>query len=402
MTSVTAQLQTLCDEALAAIGTAATPDTLEALRTEYLGRKGRLRDIMSQLPNLPPDQKPAAGTRANEVKNAIAAAFDEREKQLCKSAIQKNPQSAIDITLPGTPKTLGFRHPITQINDELVQVFARLGFQTAYGPEIEDEYHNFDALNIPPDHPARDGFDTFYLCQATEDTETTERASPATHCGLRIADCGLKKSVQHDTMLTNSSTEKRISASSVTSVANGAAASAAKLLRSHTSPVQIHVMESRQPPIRIIVPGKVFRPDTADASHFPMFHQLEGLCVDEGISFADLKAVLHMAMQQLFGQNTRTRFRPSFFPFTQPSAEVDVSCSFCDGKGCSVCGQDGWIELLGAGMVDPEVFRHVGYDPERYTGFAFGMGIDRVAMLKLGVSDIRLFFENDARFLKQF
>ncbi len=335
-------LEALRDEAVAAIAAAPDAAALEALRVQYLGRKGALKALMTRLPQLPPDEKPAAGKLANEVKRAIEQALAGRQDGV---AAPRSAGPAIDVTVPGTRRRLGTRHPITQTNDELVAIFARLGFETAYGPEIDDEYHNFDALNIPPDHPSRDSFDTLYL-----------------EC-----DGGHKH-----------------------------------LLRSHTSPVQIHVMESRQPPLRIVVPGRVFRPDTVDASHFPVFHQLEGLYVDEHVTFADLKAVLSMAMQEVFGEQTKTRFRPSFFPFTEPSAEVDVSCPFCSGGGCKVCGQSGWIEVLGAGMVDPEVFRHVGYDPERYTGFAFGMGIDRIAMLKLGIDDIRLFYENDARFLKQF
>jgi phenylalanyl-tRNA synthetase alpha chain len=337
-----ARLEQLRDEAVAAIAGASGADALEALRVRYLGRKGELKALMGELPSLSADLKPAAGKLANDVKKAIEQALAGNQQ---KAPAPKATGPNLDITVPGVRRRLGTRHPITQVNDELVEVFARLGFETAYGPEIEDEYHNFDALNIPRDHPSRDGFDTFYI----EDGGKNEH-----------------------------------------------------LLRSHTSPVQVHVMETRQPPIRIVVPGKVFRPDTVDASHFPMFHQLEGLYVDEHVTFADLKAVLSMAMQEVFGEQTQTRFRPSFFPFTEPSAEVDVSCPFCAGEGCKVCGQSGWIEVLGAGMVDPEVFRHVGYDPEAYTGFAFGMGVDRIAMLKLGINDIRLFYENDARFLRQF
>jgi len=337
-----ARLEQLRGEALAAIAGAADAGALEALRVNYLGRKGALKALIGELPSLPAGERPAAGKLANEVKQAIEQAFAGARKA---GDAPKQTGPRLDVTVPGTRRKLGSIHPLTQINDELVEVFARLGFETAYGLEIEDEYHNFDALNIPLDHPSRDGFDTFYI----EDGGKNEH-----------------------------------------------------LLRSHTSPVQIRVMETRQPPIRIVVPGKVFRPDTVDASHFPMFHQIEGLYVDERVTFADLKTVLSMAMQEVFGEQTQTRFRPSFFPFTEPSAEVDVSCPFCSGKGCKVCGQSGWIEVLGAGMVDPAVFRRVGYDPEKYTGFAFGMGIDRIAMLKLGINDIRLFFENDARFLKQF
>ena len=333
------ELSQLKDEALAAIQDARAADALEQLRVKYLGRKGRLKALIGALPSLPAEQRPAAGQLGNQVKRALTAALAERQADLADQAPPAAEQ--FDVTVPGPVRELGSRHPITQVYDELVEVFARLGFETAYGPEIEDEHHNFDALNIPADHPARDSFDTLYIGDD-------------------------------------------------------------QLLRSHTSPVQIRVMETRRPPIRIVAPGKVFRPDTIDASHYPMFHQLEGLYVDEGVSFADLKACLTMAMQELLGADTRTRFRPSFFPFTEPSAEVDVSCPFCAGRGCGTCGQSGWIELLGSGMVDPEVFRHVGYDPEKYTGFAFGMGIDRIAMLKHGINDIRLFFENDVRFLKQF
>ena len=345
-----AELNNLLRDALAAAAAADSPGALEAVRATYLGRKGRLKELMGGLPALPADQKPAAGRLANQVKQAITAAAADRKKELLRAGpAEAGPK--VDVTVPGLARTLGSTHPITQVYDELVEVFARLGFEAAYGPEIEDEYHNFDALNIPPDHPSRDGYDTFYIDDAGRDQ------------GPRY------------------------------------------LLRSHTSPVQIRVMETRRPPIRIVAPGKVFRPDTVDPTHYPMFHQLEGLYVDEGVSFADLKAVLTMAMQELLGAETRTRFRPSFFPFTEPSAEVDVSCPFCSGPGsagCSLCGQSGWIEALGAGMVDPAVFRHVGYDPEKYTGFAFGMGIDRIAMFKLGINDMRLFFENDVRFLRQF
>jgi phenylalanyl-tRNA synthetase alpha chain len=340
------KLNALRDEALAAIADAADDDALEAARIAYLGRKGRLKDLMGELPALPNERKPEAGRLANVVKKTLTAALDARRAELAQAGpTDAGPQ--LDVTVPGNRPALGTRHPLTRVADKLIQVFARLGFETAYGPEIEDERHNFDALNIPADHPARDSFDTLYL----------DADGPG---------------------------------------------GVAQLLRSHTSPVQIRVMESREPPLRVVAPGKVFRPDTVDASHYPMFHQLEGLYVDEGVSFADLKAVLTMAMQELFGAETRTRFRPSFFPFTEPSAEVDVSCPFCGGGGCSVCGQTGWIELLGSGMVDPAVFEAVGYDPETWTGFAFGIGVDRVAMNWLGIDDIRLFFENDVRFLRQF
>ncbi len=341
MNELTAKLEDLRKEALTRLGEAADTAQLEDLRTHYLGRKGTLNQIMAHIPRLPPDEKREAGKTANQIKELLVSAFERRAGVLGSRARPAHAGPPLDVTLPGVPRRIGARHPITQVNEQLIEVFARLGFETAYGPEIEDEYHNFDALNIPAEHPSRDGFDTFYI-----DDD--------------------------------------------------------RLLRSHTSPVQVRVMQTRQPPVRIVVPGKVFRPDTIDARHYPMFHQLEGLYVDRGVSFADLKGVLTMAMQELLGTETRTRFRPSFFPFTEPSAEVDVSCPFCEGRGCSVCGQAGWVEVLGAGMVDPEVFRRVGYDPEKYTGFAFGIGIDRIAMFQLGINDIRLFYENDARFLTQF
>ena len=317
---------------LARVADAATLDELEQARSASLGRKGSLKAAMHQLVALSPEERPVIGRLANEAKAAILDALAERRLLIERVDAQVR-APAIDITLPGVRPTLGHEHPVRRAEADLREIFARLGFEVAEGPEIELEYYNFDALNIPAEHPARDGFDTFYI-------------------GGDV------------------------------------------LLRSHTSPVQIRVMEQRQPPIRHIMPGRVYRPDTADATHYPVFHQLEGLVVDEGISFADLKAVLTMAMRELFGPETETRFRPSFFPFTEPSAEVDVSYE--------VDGERRWLELLGAGMVHPSVFEAVGYDPERYTGFAFGMGIDRIAMIRCGITDIRLLFENDLRFLEQF
>ncbi len=326
------QLEQLRDDALRRIAAAEALDQLEAARTALFGRKGALKAVMKGLAGLPADQKPAIGRLANDVKAAIQDALDAR-RQLLESAEAQVAEPALDITLPGIRAPLGREHPIRRAESDLIAIFARLGFEVAEGPEVELEYYNFDALNIPAEHPAHDSFDTFYV-------------------GGDV------------------------------------------LLRSHTSPVQIRVMEQRQPPIRIIAPGRVYRPDTADATHSPVFHQLEGLVVDEGITFADLKGCLTIAMKELFGPQTETRFRPSFFPFTEPSAEVDVSYE--------VDGERRWLELLGAGMVHPNVFEAVGYDPERYTGFAFGMGIDRIAMIRHGITDIRLLFENDLRFLHQF
>ncbi len=325
-------LRGLRDEALARIQGAKTPEELDAARAALLGRGGALKALIQRLGEVPAEERRAAGQLANEAKAAIEAALAERRQRLGRSDAQPA-APAPDITLPGRRRTCGHEHPLRRTEAELREVFARLGFEAVEGPEVELEYYNFEALNIPAEHPSHDSFDTFYI-------------------------------------------EGDI------------------LLRSHTSPVQVRVMEQRRPPIRVVVPGRVFRPDTADATHSPVFHQIEGLVVGEDVTFADLKAVLGMAMRELFGPRTETRFRPSFFPFTEPSAEVDVCCE--------LGGQRRWLELLGAGMVHPKVFEAVGYDPEVYTGFAFGMGIDRVAMLKYGIPDIRLLLENDVRFLQQF
>jgi len=326
-------------EALAAVGECATPEELEAARIEYLGRsRGRLKELMSGIKELPDKKRRTAGRLANQLKKQLAAAFAARREELAGGG----PGGArADLTQPAARFSVGHVHPLTRTIETLREVFGSLGFSCVEGPEVETEHHNFDALNIPADHPARDSFDTFFLD-------------------------------------------------------NGG------LLRSHTSPTQIRVMESQPPPVRVIVPGRVYRPDAVDATHHYCFHQCEGLMVEEEVSFADLKAVLTMAMEGVFGPGTATRFRPSFFPFTEPSAEVDVSCIFCSGAGCRICKGSGWIELLGAGMVDPAVFEAVGYDPERYTGFAFGIGVERLAMLKYGIDDIRSFTDNDMRFLEQF
>ncbi|MBF8277349.1 MAG: pheS [Candidatus Brocadiaceae bacterium] len=313
----------------------------ELLKTKYLGRKGVVSDFMKMLPTLPIEQRAAFGQQLNALKGEITIILEERIASLPSEAAPKGKQELFDITLPGTQPFIGKKHPLTQTIDDIKEVFAGLGFDVAYGPEVELEYYNFDALNIPSDHPSRTDFDTFYI----------------------------KNDV---------------------------------LLRSQTSTVQIRVMEKQKPPVRIIAPGRVYRPDTVDARHSFMFHQVEGLLVDEGVSFADLKGVLNQFIKTYFGQNVQMRLRPSFFPFTEPSAEVDISCSLCSGKGCCVCSYSGWVEILGAGMVDPNVFHAVHYDAEKYTGFAFGMGVERITMLKHGINDIRLFYENDMRFLSQF
>ena len=318
---------------------------LEDVRVKYLGRKGLVAQLTNSIPALAAGERGAFGKEVNALKNKIAALIEEKEKSL---KVQGNvlQKSDLDIGMPGIWRDLGSCHPITRIIDEICAIFIRMGFSVVEGPEIETEYNNFTGLNIPLEHPSRDAFDTFYIKQ--EDSK-----------------------------------EKL-------------------LLRSHTSPVQVRVMKARKPPLAVVVPGRVFRPDAVDASHLFMFHQIEGFLVDENIRFSDLKGVLELFAKSVFGSDIKMRFRPHFFPFTEPSAEVDISCIICKGKGCSVCGRKGWLEILGAGMIHPNVFKHVRYDPKKYTGFAFGMGIERIAMLKYGINDIRLFFENDLRFLKQF
>ncbi|MDI6760796.1 MAG: phenylalanine--tRNA ligase subunit alpha [Candidatus Brocadiaceae bacterium] len=330
----------LREKALEELKSLRSAEELELFRVKYLGRKGLLSKYMAQLSTLPPDEKRVVGKLANEIKVELTRGLEEA----CRGVLQYAPTKVspvMDVSLPGHMPPRGRTHPLVQTIQEIKEIFGRMGFQVVSGPEVELEYFNFEALNIPPDHPSRDDFDTFYV---SDDI----------------------------------------------------------LLRSQTSTVQIRVMQKQKPPIRIIAPGKVFRPDTVDARHSFMFHQIEGLMVEEGVNFGHLKGVLSLFARTYFGPDTRMRLRPSFFPFTEPSAEVEISCSLCKGKGCSVCGGSGWLEILGAGMVHPNVFKAVGYDPEQYTGFAFGMGVERIAMLKYGIDDIRLFFENDVRFLSQF
>ncbi|MBT4127509.1 MAG: phenylalanine--tRNA ligase subunit alpha [Nitrospina sp.] len=313
---------------------------LAELRSKFLGKKGSVSLMLIEMRSLSDDQKPQAGKHINEFKKNIATLIQEKTQVLEKTSDQTSVRTeGFDTTLPGRGNSPGSIHPISQIMDEVISIFFSLGFRVEEGPEIESDFYNFEALNIPKDHPARDMQDTFYIGE--------------------------------------------------------------EVLRTHTSPVQIHVMENQKPPLRIIAPGKVFRCDS-DISHTPMFHQIEGLMVDENLSFGDLKGVMNSFLYEVFGKQTKTRFRPSFFPFTCPSAEVDIECVMCSGQGCRVCSKTGWLEILGCGMVDPAVFKSVDYDPERWLGFAFGLGIERIAMLKYKINDIRLFFENDLRFLKQF
>jgi phenylalanyl-tRNA synthetase alpha chain len=325
--------------ALQEIQGANNPDDLEHLRVKYLGRKGALTSILRGLGKLDPEVRRSVGQEANRAKVVLEEVLEQALRTL-KDAARLTASSAVDVTLPGRRSLRGRIHPLNQIMAEVCDIFLHLGFEAVEGPEVELDWYNFEALNLPPDHPARDMQDTFYFNDKV-------------------------------------------------------------LLRTHTSPMQIRTMEKRQPPVRIIAPGKVYRRDS-DITHSPMFHQVEGLLVDKGITFADLKGVLTAFVHQMFGPEVGVRFRPSYFPFTEPSAEVDIECVICRGEGCRVCKATGWLEVLGSGMVHPAVFEAVGYDPETYTGFAFGLGIERIAMLKYGIDDIRLFFDNDLRFLRQF
>lgn len=325
-------------QAIESIESAGSREALDLVSTRYLGRKGDLTSFLRNISSLPEDERPLAGKNANLLKvkleGLIQQALSEFESQ------DADAFSGIDVTLPGRPAVRGSLHPITQVLNEICGIFLRLGFDMAEGPEVETDYYNFEALNIPKYHPARDMQDTFYVSENI-------------------------------------------------------------VLRTHTSPSQPRVMERTDPPVRIISAGKVFRCDS-DLTHTPMFHQIEGLMVDEKISFGDLKGILTTFVHQFFDQDTSLRFRPSFFPFTEPSAEVDIRCVMCRGKGCRICSKTGWLEVLGSGMVHPAVFENVGYDTDKYTGFAFGVGIERMAMLKYGIDDIRKYYENDLRFLGQF
>jgi phenylalanyl-tRNA synthetase alpha chain len=327
---------------------AASDAELRAVRDRYLARKGGLVSaLLKSLGGASPDERPRLGQHANTLKQEIETRLDAR---LAAAASARPPKGAVDITLPGRRPPLGHRHPLSLLRERIESIFTRMGFLVIEGPELEDDYHNFEALNMPAEHPARDMQDTLYLASPVRSSV----GSPAT------------------------------------------------LLRTHTSGMQIRYMEQHQPPVRLIAPGRVYRRDNLDLTHTPMFTQVEGLVVGENVTLADLKGTLDVFVRELFGQDRKVRFRPSFFPYTEPSAEVDISCAVCGGSGCPMCKRTGWIEILGSGMVHPAVFEAVGYDSEKYTGFAFGMGIERVALLKWGVEDIRLFYENDLRFLEQF
>jgi phenylalanyl-tRNA synthetase alpha chain len=335
-------LAALEQQARDAVAAAADLKALDDIRVQYLGKKGLLTEQLKQLGKLPAEQRPQAGQAINVAKQQVQDAIETRKADLQRAALQAQlAGERVDVTLPGRGQHGGGLHPVTRTLARIEQLFAGMGFESVSGPEIEDDYHNFEALNIPAHHPARAMHDTFYI-------------------------------------------------------------DAHRVLRTHTSPVQIRVMESQKPPFRVIAPGRVYRCDS-DLTHTPMFHQVEGLLVDENVSFADLKGLLDEFLKHFFERDDLgVRFRPSYFPFTEPSAEVDIQCVMCSGKGCRVCSHSGWLEILGCGMVHPNVFEHVGVDNERYTGLAFGVGVERLAMLKYGVNDLRLFFENDLRFLQQF
>ena len=335
------EIEALLAEARSAIDDAASLDELEQLRVHYLGKKGRVTALLKGLGSLPADERPAAGAAINEAKERIGKHLEARRGVLEQEALQHRlAEERVDVTLPGRGIERGSVHPVTRTLQRIEAIFAGGGFRVADGPEVEDDYHNFEALNIPEHHPARAMHDTFYF-------------------------------------------------------------DASRLLRTHTSPVQIRVMQRDGAPVRVIAPGRVYRCDS-DLTHTPMFHQVEGLLVDRDVSFADLKGVLHEFAAAFFERELAVRFRPSYFPFTEPSAEVDIECVICDGAGCRVCKESGWLEILGCGMVHPAVFEHAGVDPERWSGYAFGMGVERLAMLRYGVNDLRLFFDNDLRFLRQF
>ena len=334
-------LQAIKAEALAAIQSASDARVLDDIRIQYLGKKGQLTAALKSLGQLPPEERPAAGAKINEVKAEVAKVLATRKQVIESEAMNaKLAEQTVDVTLPGRTERPGNLHPVSKTIQRIESIFREAGYQVAEGPEIEDDYHNFEALNIPAHHPARAMHDTFYIDPTT-------------------------------------------------------------VLRTHTSPVQVRVMESQEPPIRIICPGRVYRCDS-DVTHTPMFHQVEGLLIDKNVGMPDLKGTVTQFLQAFFEKDLGVRFRPSYFPFTEPSAEVDMECVICSGKGCRVCKQTGWLEVMGCGMVHPKVFGYSNIDADEYTGFAFGMGVERLAMLRYGVNDLRIFFDNDLRFLRQF
>ncbi len=335
-------MEQILNELKQALSSAHSSEAIEKLRVEFLGKKGKVAELMKNIKDLPGEEKPAYGQKVNEIKTQCEQCFAEKKEDIKKQETnEKLKKEALDITLPGKRTAIGRMHPLTIVLDEIENIFTAMGFTVAEGPEIEEEYYNFDGLNISTHHPARDEWDSFYI----ED-------------GI--------------------------------------------LLRTHTSPVQLRVMKNQKPPLRFIAPGRCYRRDAVDRTHSHTFHQVEGFMVDEDVTMGDLKGVLSLFSKKMFGENVKMRFRPDFFPFTEPSAEGAISCFKCGGGGCPVCSHSGWLEIFGCGMIHPQVLKNVGYDPEQWQGFAFGMGVERIAMLKYGVDDIRLFLENDIRFLKQF
>ncbi|MCD7887649.1 MAG: phenylalanine--tRNA ligase subunit alpha [Clostridiales bacterium] len=344
------QLAKIKEEALAAIQETSAAGNLDAVRVKYLGKKGELTAVLKQMGKLPAEERPAIGQIANEVRAALTDAIAAQNKVLADAALNaKLAAETVDVTIPGKKTDLGHKHPITIVIDEMKDIFTGMGFQVAEGPEIELAAYNFTRLNTEEGHPGREWTDTFYITEGKDDPKND-----------------------------------------------------AVLLRSQTSPMQIRVMEAQKPPIRIIAPGRVYRKDEADATHSPMFHQIEGMVVDKGVTMADLKGTLNEVVKSLYGEEAQTRFRPHHFPFTEPSCEVDVQCFACKGKGCPVCKGEGWIEVLGAGMIHPKVLEGCGIDTDVYSGWAFGMGVERLAMMRFGINNLKLCFENDVRFLEQF
>lgn len=335
-------LNTIQEQAAQALSAVSDPKLLEELRVKYLGKKGELTAILKKMGSLSAEERPKVGQRANEVRAAIEQLISQKATEIKAEMQQKKLETEqLDVTMPGKTRPIGKAHPLTKVLDEVKEIFLGMGFSVAEGPEVELDYYNFEALNLPKDHPARDTQDTFYISDNV-------------------------------------------------------------LLRTQTSPIQVRTMEKQKPPIRIIAPGRVYRSDAVDATHSPLFHQIEGLVVDKGITMADLKGTLEMFVKRLYGEESIVRFRPHHFPFTEPSAEMDVQCFSCHGEGCRLCKGEGWIEVLGCGMVHPKVLSNCGIDPEEYSGFAFGMGLERIVMRRYNIDDLRLFFENDVRFLDQF
>ncbi len=338
------ELQSIKKAAIKAAASAGSTAELDEIKVKYLGRKGALTALLKDVGSLPAAERPKAGQSANAVKQEIETALSGQAATLGSTELEERlAADSVDVTLPGKRPLVGTKHVLNQITDEILDIFLELGYRVAEGPEIEVDWYNFEALNMPPEHPARSMQDTLYVGQDNQ-----------------------------------------------------------AVLRTHTSPVQVRVMEQESPPVYIVAPGRVFRRDVVDPTHSPMFHQIEGFAVDKGVNFGHLIGTLETFIHQMFGKDRKVRLRPHFFPYTEPSAEVDVSCIVCGGEGCRVCSHTGWLEILGCGMIDPNVFSNVKYDPEEHTGFAFGMGVERIAMLKYGINDIRLFFENDLRFLGQY